>query len=220
MSYILDALKKNKPTDEQHDVPDLSSDHAYHELEEEKSFTRWFWPIVVIVLLLAIGVLTFMLFNPSAQEVSKQWVEEGSSSLVTQEQQNSSQPKMASTDPNNQQSDETLITNKPLDVAQPVVTKIKRSKNRVTVNSNSANTKKDSSAKSLTHADLPSLTYTTHIYATQPKDRFVMLNGKAYAEGDKISQNLRVKEILENDLVVIFKGQEFVIPSLEDVNLQ
>ena len=36
MSYILDALKKNKSGEDNNEVPDLSSEHAYHELEEEK----------------------------------------------------------------------------------------------------------------------------------------------------------------------------------------
>ena len=46
-----------------------------------------------------------------------------------------------------------------------------------------------------------------------------MINGRALAEGDTISDKLKVKEILENDLVVTYQGQEFVLPSLEDVNV-
>ncbi len=68
------------------------------------------------------------------------------------------------------------------------------------------------------HDHWPTLIYTTHIYATEPADRFVMLNGKAYSIGDTISKNLSVVNILENDLLVDYQGQKVIVPSLTDVN--
>lgn len=68
------------------------------------------------------------------------------------------------------------------------------------------------------HEQWPTLIYTTHIYATEPRDRFVMLNGKAYSIGDAISKNLTVVDILENDLLVDYQGQKVIVPSLTDVN--
>ena len=232
MSYILDALKKNKSRDEQGEVPDLSSEHAYHEFEEEKSITRWVWPVVVMLLVLIIGVLGFMLLNPSAKEVSEQWTQKKPNSSQLQESSSESSvittgkpltSNKATSDANEDSRVEgdTQIVNKPLEASEPVVQKVKRrvTSNTRDPNQSPSNVTKQESEPAVTKADLPALVYTTHIYATQPKDRFVMINGRALAEGDTISDKLKVKEILENDLVVTYQGQEFVLPSLEDVNV-
>ena len=68
------------------------------------------------------------------------------------------------------------------------------------------------------HDHWPTLIYTTHIYATQPEDRFVMLNGKAYSIGDTIAKGLVIEDILENDLLISDRGQKVLVPSLTDVN--
>lgn len=234
MSYILDALKKDRSNKGQNTVPDLSSEHAQYEFEEEKALSRWVWPIVVMLLVLTVGVLVFMLLNPSAQQTTKNIaqavkptqenkpVETGSSiQITTQANKNSIQA--AST---------AMVTAKPLAVGKPVVERVVRKNQAVKNDSVKDDSVKDdvkgkstagaSSSITLSKQDLPTIIYTTHIYATQSKDRFVMLNGKAYSQGDTVStgaaSGLVIKEILENDLVVVYKGQEFVLPSLEDVN--
>lgn len=60
------------------------------------------------------------------------------------------------------------------------------------------------------HDHWPTLIYTTHIYATEPADRFVMLNGKAYSIGDTITKGMVVADILENDLLVEYQGQKVI----------
>lgn len=68
------------------------------------------------------------------------------------------------------------------------------------------------------NSELPKIIYTTHVYASKQKDRFVMLNGKAYSVGGKLSRNFWVKDILENDLLLSFKGKDYLVPALTDVN--
>jgi general secretion pathway protein B len=219
MSYILDALKKNKTNSDEDSVPDLSSEHGasgydYSELEEEKALNRWLWPVLVMVLLLVVAILVFMLLNPSAQQVSEDIVKQPI--LVNNQIAASAETKQEDA----LIADDTVITNKPLEVGEPVVSKKEKKDLKVEPSSTEQVTQNTTkSSTKITKADLPQLVYTTHIYATQAKDRFVMLNGRAYAQGDKTVEGITIKEILENDLVVIFKGQEFILPSLEDVNL-
>ncbi|GAA4344281.1 general secretion pathway protein GspB [Kangiella taiwanensis] len=223
MSYILDALKKNKSGEDNNEVPDLSSEHAYHELEEEKSFRQWIWPIIVIVLILTIGVLIFILLNPSAQHISEQLAQRQTApAVVANPPVTQTKDEVEESYKTVEGSDDTQVVSKPLQVAEPVVRKVRKTAmpNRTSQESTVTQAPERNTTASLTKTDLPRLVYTTHIYATQAKDRFVMLNGKAYAQGDKISAELEIKEILENDLVVVFKGQEFVLPSLEDVNVE
>ena len=68
------------------------------------------------------------------------------------------------------------------------------------------------------HDHWPTLIYTTHIYATDPDDRFVMLNGKVYSIGDTITKGMVIADILENDLLVEYQGQKVIVPGLSDVN--
>lgn len=68
------------------------------------------------------------------------------------------------------------------------------------------------------HEHWPTLIYTTHIYATKPEDRFVMLNGKAYSIGDTVMKGMVVEDIMENDLLVNYQGQKVIVPGLTDVN--
>ena len=230
MSYILDALKKNKPGNEKEQVPDISSVHDseydYSDLTEESSLKRWFWPVVVMILLLLVATLTFMLLNPSAREVSQQLIQTqrtASTNATIEDVKNTAEPTEKSTQNNNSRLPEeqriktgdAVVVSKPLKVGEPVVRKVVKPNVRTTPSSTS---QKNTVSKKITKSDLPKIIYTTHIYATQPGDRFVMLNGRAYAEGDKTQEGFLIKEILENDLLIMYKGQEFTLPSLEDVN--
>ncbi|MBV34655.1 MAG: hypothetical protein CMP47_04255 [Rickettsiales bacterium] len=238
MSYILDALKKNKPENDKDQVPDLSSDHAseydYSNFDEENSLKRWLWPSVVMVLVLIVAILTFMLLNPSADEAYQQMAQrnvasnnknlsgfsdtkagsiKSESSTATVNPSSSSDTSMS----NDATTNEPVVVNKPLQVAEPVVQKVARP--NVSARVKETPPQRVQAAKNVTKSDLPKIIYTTHIYATQPDDRFVMLNGRAYAEGDKTQEGFVIKEILENDLLIVYKGQEFTLPSLEDVNV-
>lgn len=225
MSYILDALKKDKSSKEQDKVPDLSSEHAQYEFEEEKGMSRWLWPVVVMLLIFTIAVLVFMLLNPSAQQVTQSIAQVAQATQVNNTVEADSSAHTA-TQTNNkpaQENSDTVVTSKPLAVRKPVVERVVRKAQAVKSDIvKEEGTGSTLSSETVTKKSLPKIIYTTHIYATQPKDRFVMLNGKAHGQGDTVitdgASNLVIKEILENDLVVVYKGQEFVLPSLEDVN--
>lgn len=243
MSYILDALKKNKPDNDKDKVPDLSSDHGsefdYSNLDEESSLKRWLWPSVFSVLLLVVAILSFMLLNPSADEAYQQLIQQQvtNTSGATEDHgagksaASTSNPKLIENDTvaiSSSVSDtataskEPVVINKPLQVAKPVVQKVARPRATAPpqkAKQQQAGNKRTAKTNKVTKSDLPKIIYTTHIYATQPGDRFVMLNGRAYAEGDKTQEGFLIKEILENDLLIVYKGQEFTLPSLEDVNL-
>ncbi|GAA0204756.1 hypothetical protein GCM10009123_10260 [Kangiella japonica] len=235
MSYILDALKKNKPDNDKEQVPDLSSDHGaehdYHNFDEENSLKRWLWPSVVMILLLVVAILSFMLLNPSADEAYQQLIQrqvntsinannsdnESAVSTVNSSLEDNDKATISSSIRQNTSiSKDAVVVNKPLQVAEPVVQKVTRS--NLSAQSKKTSQQKVKTTTTMTKSDLPKIIYTTHIYATQPSDRFVMLNGRAYSEGDKTQEGFLIKEILENDLLIVYKGQEFTLPSLEDVN--
>lgn len=63
-------------------------------------------------------------------------------------------------------------------------------------------------------AELPSMSFSTHLYASVPTERRVRVNGVELGEGDWISDNLRIVRIEPQKVILTYKGQEFSLPAL------
>ncbi|WP_102795944.1 general secretion pathway protein GspB [Bowmanella denitrificans] len=63
-------------------------------------------------------------------------------------------------------------------------------------------------------AELPSMSFSTHLYASQPSERRVRVNGMELGEGDFIRDNLRIVRIDPQHVILAYKGQEFSLPAL------
>jgi len=53
-------------------------------------------------------------------------------------------------------------------------------------------------------AEFPELALTVHFFAADPAERFVLINGERYAQGDRIEGGLRLREILKRGVIVEF----------------
>jgi len=60
--------------------------------------------------------------------------------------------------------------------------------------------------------DLPTLALNMHVYATDPAQRFVVLDGDRKAEGETIKDGLVLREIRTDGIVLEFRGQRFFYP--------
>jgi general secretion pathway protein B len=77
-----------------------------------------------------------------------------------------------------------------------------------------------SELKQRTKDDIPSLFYSSHHWSTVAAERVVTLNGQARREGDLVKPGLRLLEILEDSIVLDYRGTEFRLRSLNSwVNL-
>jgi general secretion pathway protein B len=63
---------------------------------------------------------------------------------------------------------------------------------------------------------LPSMAFSAHMYASDPKERWVRVNGRRVNEGDYIEDDLRVITIKPQELILSFNGQEFSMAALTD----
>ncbi|GAB4119829.1 MAG: general secretion pathway protein GspB [Wenzhouxiangellaceae bacterium] len=63
---------------------------------------------------------------------------------------------------------------------------------------------------------LPSISFSTHMYASQADERWVRVNGKRVTEGQEIEPGLRVVNIEPQHVILAFKGQEFSMEALSD----
>jgi general secretion pathway protein B len=60
--------------------------------------------------------------------------------------------------------------------------------------------------------DLPALVVSMHVYAEQPAQRFVIVDGDRKAEGDTLKDGIALREIRSDGLVLEFRGQRFFYP--------
>jgi general secretion pathway protein B len=61
-------------------------------------------------------------------------------------------------------------------------------------------------------AGLPPLEVNLHIYAAQPAQRAVFINGARYREGDSLPGGAQVREITPDGAVLSYGGQRFLLP--------
>jgi general secretion pathway protein B len=58
---------------------------------------------------------------------------------------------------------------------------------------------------------LSKLKLTVHVYAENPPDRLVFINGTKYVQGDRIDGKALVEEITQDGAVVSFEGRRAVL---------
>ncbi len=59
---------------------------------------------------------------------------------------------------------------------------------------------------------LPELRLSMHVYTSDPAQRFVILNDSRIGEGDKTTDDVFVREIRPDGVVLEFQGQRFFYP--------
>lgn len=59
---------------------------------------------------------------------------------------------------------------------------------------------------------LPPLRQTMHVFAEQPAERFVLIDGQRYREGDRLANELTLLEIRRDGCVIEFDGMRFLLP--------
>lgn len=70
------------------------------------------------------------------------------------------------------------------------------------------------SARTLTR--LPSMAFSTHMYASAPQDRWVRVNGRRVTEGQEIDRGLVLIGIEPQHVILDFEGEEFRMDALSD----
>lgn len=63
---------------------------------------------------------------------------------------------------------------------------------------------------------LPSLSFSAHLYASDPQERWVRVNGRRLEEGDSITSDLSIEEISSDTVLLNFRGQRFTMKALSD----
>lgn len=65
-------------------------------------------------------------------------------------------------------------------------------------------------------AAIPSIEFSAHVYAFDASAGFVILNGSTRYPGDRVAADIIVEEIIEEGVVLSYKGQSFRLDSMRD----
>jgi general secretion pathway protein B len=60
-------------------------------------------------------------------------------------------------------------------------------------------------------SDIPVIKFSVLVYATDPADRFVLINGQRLGEGDSAQSGLVVKEIRRDGVVFSYRLYQFLV---------
>jgi general secretion pathway protein B len=60
--------------------------------------------------------------------------------------------------------------------------------------------------------DLPKMDMNLHVYSADPEARFIVVNGKRYAEGEMAETDVLLREVRRDGAVLVFRGTAFVLP--------
>nr|WP_241664422.1 general secretion pathway protein GspB [Ningiella ruwaisensis] len=63
---------------------------------------------------------------------------------------------------------------------------------------------------------IPAMSFSAHMYASNPQDRWVRVNGLRLSEGDAIAQDLSIVEIEPERIILDFRGTTFSMNALSD----
>ncbi|MGH1486173.1 MAG: general secretion pathway protein GspB [Cellvibrionaceae bacterium] len=67
----------------------------------------------------------------------------------------------------------------------------------------------------LVKRNIPSLDYGAHIYATDNKSGFIILNGARRRAGDKLDNGIYIEKIAEEDAILSYNGVVFSLPAMK-----
>jgi general secretion pathway protein B len=65
-------------------------------------------------------------------------------------------------------------------------------------------------------AQMPAMSFSAHMFASNPRDRWVRVNSQRLSEGDIIANNVVLKRIESEKVVLEYKGNEFTMNALSD----
>ncbi len=60
------------------------------------------------------------------------------------------------------------------------------------------------------------LSFSTHVYATDPSMRAVTMNGRRFVEGDEVRPGVRIREITETGVILDVNGRPIPVDVLQD----
>lgn len=226
MSYILDALRRSESERRQGRVPDLGQQVQFVHKPRKKSSTLTVW--IVAALMLNAVVLALVFFWPAAAPQNRAPAPD----VVAEKPEAADEARNTEPAPDPKPEPEPLLDPKPVPEPVPEAAPEPITQERPTIivpsrlseGQSQPYTVPESSSGSVPHLvemprefqqSIPDLVFNSHIYASEPSSRRVMINNNYLKAGDSFD-GLRVQQITEEGVVLSKNGRSFRVGSMRD----
>ncbi|EIJ44349.1 hypothetical protein BegalDRAFT_3541 [Beggiatoa alba B18LD] len=209
MSYILDALKKAERERELGKIPSIDS--TYPPLfTETNHYSRWLILLTVIGLIGFISVAFFWQPNKLSNDMTVLPTDNSNTIPATP----IARPSVGTPSPLAHQAQVSRVSETVHDTAPPSMPAVSTPPTRpVSIPASpvveTAPVPSIAEVPQYLQQKLPELTINAHVYATEAKQRFVLINGRRYREGMSIQEGMTVEAIRPNDVVINYQQKRF-----------
>lgn len=179
MSYILDALNKSERDRERNQPPRLTSVH--HQPGRRAPWWRWFIGLLVLAVLNTLLVGYWMRDEPAGPTERDTSSERKQAEVEKLPTDGTPESRAASTTTAPQGE---LITPPDIGSTQPV---------------------RISTLPADVQKQIPDLSFTSHIYSSDPSLRAVTINGRQVREGESLGNELTLVEITEDGVILRYR---------------
>ena len=199
MSYILDALKKSEQERQANAGPSLQTIHQTMRVEHNGRGPLYY--LLMLLVLLLTGAVCWLVWY--------QW-----------QHQAVDFASVSQTTPDNTPSEKHGV---PAENAADDVTPVPETSNSEAQLSSNGNAAVDTppvvqdywELPDNVKSEIPSLTFSFHVFSDNPERRTIIINNKRMREGDRVSDALVLREITPDGVIMSWNGRYFHLPVVE-----
>ena len=219
MSYILEALKKSEQSRGHGTAPGIQTVHSSSLNYRPAARSIWPWILIAAVLLNLAVLLYFVLHKntgapistPAPVEQAKNTPATGTIQPAPQSvsQAPETKPPVAPRTP------PPAAPAEPISAPQAKANKTDPTSEIQTQSHEEAATRELYQAVDINQLpeairdQIPPMTFTAHVYSSDPKQRSVVINGHYMEEGESLDDDFVLKEITSNGVIMDFRGHLF-----------
>lgn len=195
MSYILDALKKSEQERQSKSAPSLQTIHRTARMDENQHGLLYYL-LILLVILLIVAVLWVVWYQ------YQNWPAERFTEF--------DRPQVSAENSNTEPEIQTQSTQTPVAVDE----------------ASTASAVQEPQAPPLVldfwelpeniKSEIPAMTFSFHVYSENPERRTIIINNKRLREGDRLSENLVLRQITQEGVIMTWRERYFQLSVVED----
>lgn len=215
MSYILEALKKSEQSRGHGAAPGIQTVHSSSLNYRPAARSVWPW-ILIAAVLLNLAVLLYFVFhkNTGAPLSVPASSEQAKSTPATKTIQAAPQPVSQVPQTRPQAAPRTAPQNTTQTAPAPQAAETDTAAEKHTQAHESATTEiyeavDINQLPEDIRSQIPPMTFTAHVYSSDPKQRSVVINGHYMEEGESLDDDFVLKQITSTGVIMDFRGHLF-----------
>lgn len=200
MSLILDALKKSERERQRDKAPGLQSIHLPLPQREVSSRKHW-WLLAIVLVVSNVGLLGYWRF----QQSTKEEVASTPADLIkpSSAAAKATAPQLATPTNTNATASSAIDEYSKITPAE-VGAAVPQAENNLRI-------EEVGELPDDVRNNLPAMTFSFHVYSSNPQQRTIIINNRRVREGDEVSGGIQLQEITEDGVILLSAGHRIHI---------